>query len=269
MEWKRWKHYYFKIVSDFGCDPRKDFESSLILNDFLKSRKKYKKFNELRHILKDKIVFIFGCGPSLPQQLELLKNSSLNLKNFIFIAADGATTALMQDNILPTIIVTDLDGRIPDQIQANKEGAIVIIHAHGDNINQIYQYYSDFEGDLMGSTQNKPLSHTLNFGGFTDGDRCVFLATEFKASIVVLFGFDFGNVIGKFSKPSLDIDEEANEIKLKKLRWAQKLLSELSYKTQSLIIQVNENKSALGKIQNMEFEELVEYLQHKEQDLQQ
>jgi len=263
MDWNRWKHYYFQLISDFGYDPKKDYESSLILNDLLKIRKKIKKLNALKHIIRHRTVFIFGCGPSLPQHLELLKNSSLNLKNFIFITADGATTALMQYDILPTIVITDLDGQISDQIQANKKGAIVILHAHGDNLNQIHRYYAHFEGDLMGSTQNKPLSHTLNFGGFTDGDRCVFLATELKASTIILFGFDFGNIIGKFSKPFLDCDKIANDVKLRKLKWAQKLLSELSYNTHSLIIKVNGRKPELGKIQNMEFEKLVEFLQSK------
>jgi hypothetical protein len=263
MKWKRWKNNYFQIISDFGYDPQKDFESALILNDFLKKRKKSKNYNMLKQKIKDKIVFIFGCGPSLPHQIKLLKNSNLNLKNFTFIAADGATSALIQNNILPDIIVTDLDGRISDQIRANKDGTLVIIHAHGDNLNQIRQYYSDFEGHLMGSTQNKPLSHTINFGGFTDGDRCVFLSAEMKASTIILFGFDFGNIVGKFSKPFLDHDEDASEIKMKKLKWAQKFLSELSYNTRSLLIKVNSNKSELGKIQNMEFDDLIQFLQNK------
>jgi len=266
MEWKRWKNFYFKIISDFGYDPEKDYQSALILNNLLKIRKNSKKINTLKHIIRDRIVFIFGCGPSLPYHLELLKSSNLNLKNYIYIAADGATTALMKYDILPDIVVTDLDGQISDQIQANKEGTLVIIHAHGDNINQIQQFYSNFEGDIMGSTQNKPLSHIFNFGGFTDGDRCVFLATELKASIIILLGFDFGNVIGKFSKPFLVNDEVANDLKIKKLDWAQKLLSELSNTTRSLIIKVDSKKPELGKIQTIEFEELVKYLNNKEQD---
>lgn len=215
----------------------------------------------LKNMIRDKIIFIFGCGPSLPNHLQHLKASNLILENFTCIAADGATSALMQYDILPNIIMTDLDGRIADQIQANKKGAIVIIHAHGDNIDQIHQNFSNFQGNLFGSTQNKPLSHVFNFGGFTDGDRCAFLAVQMKASIIILFGFDFGTIVGRFSKPYLDNDREADETKLKKLSWAQKLLSELSYNTKSQLIKVNGNQVKLGKIQNVEFAELIKFLE--------
>ena len=261
MDWKRWKHHYFQIISEFSFNPQKDSESALILNNLLKTRAYFKKPDYLKNIIKGKIVFLFGCGPSLPHHLNLLKNSNLNLENFIYIAADGATSALMQHNILPDIIITDLDGRISDQIQANKEGAIVIIHAHGDNIEQIHKNYSKFQGDLMCSTQSEPLSHVFNFGGFTDGDRCAFLAVKMKAAIIVLFGFDFGKIVGKFSKPYLDDDKEADEIKLKKLSWAQKLLSELSYNTKSLFIKVNGDQINLGKIKSLEFADLIKFLE--------
>ncbi|MDD1778554.1 MAG: DUF115 domain-containing protein, partial [Candidatus Helarchaeota archaeon] len=262
---------YLQIVLEFGYDIKKDYNSALILNNFLKKRRNSKSLNSLKNIIKDKIIFIFGCGPSLSNHLSLLKTSNLILKNFTCIAADGATSALMQYDILPDIIMTDLDGRIADQIRANKEGATVIIHAHGDNIDQIHQNLSNFQGDLLGSTQNKPLSHVFNFGGFTDGDRCAFLAVQMKASLIILFGFDFGTIVGKFSKPYLDNDREADETKLKKLSWAQNLLSELSNNTKSLLIKVNAKQIKLGKIQNLEFADLIKFLEaypHKATGLQ-
>jgi 2-amino-4-hydroxy-6-hydroxymethyldihydropteridine diphosphokinase len=261
VEWKRWKYHYYQIISEFGYDTQKDYNSALILNNFLKKKRNFKSPNVLKDKIRDKIIFIFGCGPSLPNHLKLLKTSNLILKNFTCIAADGATSALMQCDILPNIIMTDLDGRVADQILANKYGTIVIIHAHGDNLGQIHHNFSNFQGELMGSTQNKPLSHVFNFGGFTDGDRCVFLAAQMKASIIILFGFDFGKIVGKFSKPYLDNDKEADEIKLKKLYWAQKLLSELSYNTKSLLIKVDGDQVKLGKIQNLEFADLIKFLE--------
>lgn len=261
MEWKRWKDHYFQIVSEFGYDTQEDYRSASILNNFLKKRKNAMNFDTVKNMIRNKIVFIFGCGPSLPTHLQLLKASNLTLEKFTCIAADGATSALMQYDILPNIIVTDLDGRIEDQIRANKKGTIVIIHAHGDNIDQINQNYPDFQGDLFGSTQNKPLSHVFNFGGFTDGDRCCFLAAQMDASTITLFGFDFGTKVGKFSKPYLENDKEADETKLKKLAWAQKLLSELSYNTKSQLIRVDGGQLKLGKIQNLEFSELIKFLE--------
>lgn len=64
---------------------------------------------------------------------------------------------------------------------------------------------------MVGSTQTVPLANVHNFGGFTDGDRCVFLAQEMGASAIVLIGFDFS-------------DPHVNAIKMKKLEWARKLI---------------------------------------------
>ena len=54
--------------------------------------------------------------------------------------------------------------------------------------------------NVIGSTQTKSFGKMENFGGFTDGDRCVFLAEYFNAKKIVLIGMDFGREIGKYSK---------------------------------------------------------------------
>ena len=53
--------------------------------------------------------------------------------------------------------------------------------------------------NCIGTTQTNPFNKIQNFGGFTDGDRGVFLASYFNAKKIILFGMDFGNQIGKFS----------------------------------------------------------------------
>ncbi len=67
-------------------------------------------------------------------------------------------------------------------------------------------------GNIIGSTQVQPLENVFNFGGFTDGDRCVFLAKEFQASGIMMIGFDFN-------------DPDVTDLKKKKLKWAKKLIS--------------------------------------------
>jgi uncharacterized Rossmann fold enzyme len=64
---------------------------------------------------------------------------------------------------------------------------------------------------FIATTQAKPFNRVYNFGGFSDGDRCVFVAREFGASKIKLAGFDFE-------------DPGVNQIKKKKLKWAKKLL---------------------------------------------
>ena len=68
-----------------------------------------------------------------------------------------------------------------------------------------------------------------NFGGFTDGDRCVFLANHFKANKIILLGMDFGTKIGRYSK----IKVVNRTIKIAKLRRGKKLLEWLAEKSDS------------------------------------
>ena len=260
MDWKYWKPWYDKIISDFGYDPQKDLDSSIALNDFLRNRVEKNDFENLKKLIKGNIIFIYECGPSLPDHLKLLTRSSLSLQNFTHISADGATSALLEYNIIPNIVVTDLDGDISDLIRSNKEGSITLIHAHGDNLDKIRQHFSSFPGKVMGTTQNKPLSLVKNYGGFTDGDRCIYLAEAMEASKIILFGFDFGNIIGKFSKPYLEKDEEGSEIKLKKLHWAEILIQELSTISETSIFLINSIKPKLGNVKNYTFEDLLNLL---------
>ena len=74
----------------------------------------------------------------------------------------------------------------------------MVVHAHGDNTEKLHLVKS-FK-NCVGTTQAKPFENIHNFGGFTDGDRCVFLADYFKAKKIILFGMDFGTTIGEYSK---------------------------------------------------------------------
>ena len=103
-------------------------------------------------------VIIFGAGPSLKKTL--IKNYKF-IKNKVKITADGATSALIELNIIPDIIVTDLDGKINDQIHANSKGSIIIIHTHGDNIKKIEENVDKFKGKIIGSTQINPKEFSL------------------------------------------------------------------------------------------------------------
>ena len=68
-----------------------------------------------------------------------------------------------------------------------------------------------------------------NFGGFTDGDRCVFLANRFKAKKIILFGMDFGTTIGEYSKYVVT----NKTMKIRKLHRGKKLLEWLAQKSRS------------------------------------
>lgn len=220
MDFITWNTFYKKIVADFNFSEKEDKQSAAILNKLLKNT--HTSIDKLENLLNGKEVYVFGAAPSLESTIHKHKN---RFAESVIITADGSTSALMEHDIVPNVIVTDLDGNIRDQQQANSDGSLVIIHAHGDNIEQIKKEVSNFKGDIIGTTQTDPRFYDdlYNFGGFTDGDRAVFLADHFNAKNIWLLGFDFTDKIGRYSFA----EHKNKEVKLKKLQWCKHLVDML------------------------------------------
>ncbi len=155
-----------------------------------------------------------------------LKNDT-KIPNKNIIVADGAVQALIEHNIKPDILVTDLDGDMPSIKKIGRSKIPIIVHAHGNNYEKL-ELVTKFQNKI-GTTQTDKFGKLENFGGFTDGDRCVFLAEAFKPKKIILFGMDFGNKIGKYSKKKV-IDKKT---KLKKLEYGKKLLEWIARKSNS------------------------------------
>lgn len=216
MNLEIWMEWYQKILKDFGFSQDDDERSARKLNNIIDDIGSL----SLQDIdIKEKVI-VFGAGPSIKPNLSVLKK--MDLDDFTLIAADGATTALMEEGIVPDIIVTDLDGRMNDIIKANQEGTIMVVHAHGNNQEQVEKYVPNLH-NILGTTQSIPLSSVYNFGGFTDGDRCVFLALAMGARLIILCGMDFGKIVTHYSRPDQK-DGPADLVKQKKLLWAKKLV---------------------------------------------
>ncbi len=215
MDFEAWEGYYKQILSEFGFEKKEDERSASILSELLVD-KTLASEGELNGIIQGKDVFVIGGGKNL--EIEFSKD----LSQGVTIAADGTTSQLLKRNITPNIIVTDLDGNVEDQLKANENGALIAIHAHGDNIEAIKKWTPKFQGKIIGTVQCRPFGNLHNFGGFTDGDRCVFLAHHFGAKNIQLIGFDFENVGEK-----LNCDRET---KARKLQWAKKLIPTLGVK---------------------------------------
>ena len=220
MNYANWEPIYKEILNDFKYDLNADKKSAQILDNLLSKRQDV---NILEELIHGKDVVVFGAGPSLENSI---KKHKKDINKMVKISSDGATTALLKNNILPDIIVTDLDGKISDQIKANSNGAIVIIHAHGDNIDKIEKYVLEFKGTIIGTTQTNPKSYDkiYNFGGFTDGDRAVLLANHFGSKKINLIGFDFNGEIGKYSFS----ENKDKHLKLKKLKWCKYIIEMLN-----------------------------------------
>lgn len=212
MDYNEWKKYYNQILLDFGFSKKEDEKSAVLLSKLL-SGKKLVKPEDLNNMISGKNVYVFGAAGSLQDDVKKVRKG-----NAVFISADPATSLLIEKNIVPDIIVTDLDGVVKDEVKANKKGAIVMIHAHGNNTDRLERYVPMFDGKLIGTTQSKPFDNIYNFGGFTDGDRAVCLSDHFGAKKIFLAGFDFKNV-GKYSK--------SKELKMKKLGWAKRIIEKI------------------------------------------
>ena len=217
MEWEEWKPFYLRIVREMGYSIEKDREAAQVLRALLLEGDEYILKEELASVVK-KRAYVFGAGPSLGIALR-----EHDFSDGTLIAADGATSALLEAGLVPDIIVTDLDGRVPDIKIANDRGAFLAVHAHGDNIDKLTAYVPLFSR-VLGTTQTEPLDIVYNFGGFTDGDRAAFLAERLGAIEIVLVGFDFGNTVGRWSKPGLKEHSPVWESKRKKFAFAKELL---------------------------------------------
>ncbi len=217
MLWEEWEPFYTRIVREMGYSVEEDRRAAQILRALLLEGDEYLLEDELASVVGRK-AYVFGAGPSLEEAL-----GEFDFSDGTLIAADGATSALLDVGLLPDIIVTDLDGRIPDLKIANDRGSFMVVHAHGDNVDRMTTYVPLFSR-ILGTCQTEPLDIVYNFGGFTDGDRAAFLAEALGARKIVLVGFDFGEIVGRWSKPHLKDHSPVWESKRKKFAFAEELL---------------------------------------------
>ena len=196
---------YSNIVTKLNLNISADLLSAKRLEARLKTneqRNNIKIQRDLTTLLKFPCL-IAGGGPSLKQDLTSCMDFNL-LKSTTIIAVDGAVKLFYEQGIIPDILVSDLDGDWLSIQWAILNNCKVLIHAHGDNQKLIDDFFKQNEGienrdNLWGTTQSFFESELLNFGGFTDGDRAIFLAFHFQSPLICLIGFDFGEEIGTYS----------------------------------------------------------------------
>lgn len=211
MEYAEWRKFYREIVEEFSFSEEEDSRGGRVLARLLREGQRTAK-EELERLIRGRRVNVFAGGPSL----ERLVGFPVGLK----VACDGATSFFVDRGRYPKVIVTDLDGRVEDQIEASRHGSIAVVHAHGDNIQMLKKYIPSF-ANVIPTMQAEPEQGVYNFGGFTDGDRAVALACHFKAREVFLYGYDFGGEIGRYSF-SRDVEK-----KKKKLLWSERIIGYL------------------------------------------
>ena len=228
MDINEWEVWYEEILNTFGF-LREDDERTADLLDEILDEKGCLTIDEFFDEIMDKKGYtekfiVFGAGPSLKEHINYVKEN-YDLSKYMLVSADGATTALLEEDLVPDIVATDLDGRMSDLLTANSLGSYFVIHAHGNNEELIDTWTTSFD-KILGTTQSVPVGNLYNFGGFTDGDRAMFFVVALGASEMVLAGMDFGTIVTKYSRPNIEGETgPADEIKTKKLIFAERLLN--------------------------------------------
>ncbi len=213
-----WAARYSGIAREFGLSRRRDAEAAAML-DCMISRPV--PVGAIGAMLRGRTVFVIGSGHSLLSLLPVLREHPRVAR----IAADSSVRVLLEGRIRPDIVVTDLDGHAESLEKTARTGSIMLVHAHGDNMKRLHMA-KKFK-NCLGTTQAKETGRLRNFGGFTDGDRCVFMADALGAKKIILVGMDLQ---GRIGGPS-DTAPSDRATKRAKLRRARALLEWLATKS--------------------------------------
>lgn len=208
MEWAAWRPLYLEIVRDFSYSLEADRESAILLERTV-DLSKIPSFRTIADIIGERVSI---CGGANSLEAEL---GNLSVRDTV-VSAGSATERLMVQGIIPDVVVTDLDGDVGRQIEANAKGSLVFVHAHGDNIVEIERDVPRLVGPIVPTAQCKPFGNVYNFGGFTDGDRACFMADHFGAREISLFAWDLDR---PYPKKGCDVGT-----KRRKLEWARRLV---------------------------------------------
>lgn len=180
-------------------------------------------------LIEGKEVSIFGAGP------ELEKITSIEGQKII--VADKAVKYVMYKlGKIPHILVTDLDGIDGIDSALLKKIPLIVAHLHGDNIERALKFFSYLKNlDLcvLFTIQTDPFPPFFNLGGFTDGDRAVFVALFFGARKIEVYG------IGEKSIPN-NLSEIPPDIRTKKFWIGKKIIEWLACKDKRILIPLAE-----------------------------
>jgi len=242
LETTEWLKLYEWICSELEIDPSEDLKAAALMSSMIEGRCLSRQ-DVARLLVRHGWAVVFGAGPSLERDfkefLQVVESGKL-----CTVAADGACRVFLENGLIPDVVVTDLDGGDEALMQAAAEGSLLVVHAHGDNIHKIRQLIPSISSKLLGTTQTEPVGVLENFGGFTDGDRAVYMCEELGVKNIVVAGMDFEGAVGKHSKP-YSMSEAELARKRKKLEIGKRLLTILAERTDSCLYDVSSNDSTI------------------------
>ncbi|MCS7111511.1 MAG: DUF115 domain-containing protein [Ignisphaera sp.] len=208
-----WLSIYSSIKGELSLSFDRDQIATDTLSSVLSRMPNTVDVDRLRSALSGGCVVVLGPAPSIEHDFRRAYSLEL-LSRLPVVAVDGATTYLYEQGFTPSVVVTDLDGDPNHIAYVNSRGCIAVVHSHGDNIDELTTWVPRFKGPVVGSTQVEPRPHVYNFGGFTDGDRALFIAYALGVRCAVVGGMDFRGPVGRYSTVYRRKDEAVKRVKL-------------------------------------------------------
>jgi 2-amino-4-hydroxy-6-hydroxymethyldihydropteridine diphosphokinase len=225
LEYARWAPVYERIRQEFGFSWDREESAAARLRSLLPVAALERPQERLTARLRARDVVVVGLAPRAGPPP--LWRQPFSPAGVAVVAADGAAATCLEGGIVPDVVATDLDGPVPSEVTANRRGAVVVVHAHGDNEDLMDEWVPQFPGELAGSWAGPPRDGLLDVGGFTDGDRAAFLAEASGAARLLLWGFDFTRAD--------ELNPEDRRRKESKLAWAARSLGELAASRPGLV----------------------------------
>lgn len=229
--WSRWSETYEWIVGVLGISPETDRRAVEVLSQLIDGNSLSPM--DLRRTIAGRNVVVLGAGPSLDNGLDVLTayRHLLRGENNKLVVADTAVKPVLEHGLCPDVVVTDLDGDVDAIMEAASRGSIIMVHGHGDNIESLRRIVPELleaNARIIGTTQVEPHGSVYNFGGFTDGDRAVYMASLMGAARIIMIGMDLGCIVGRHASRKFAGNPLGYSRKLVKLMIAAKLLEDLS-----------------------------------------
>ncbi len=241
----RWSHRYLEAVRALDLDVTGDRRATQILDRLAPESD----INGLKAVIEGRSAIVYGCGPSLENDVNKLWGAGL-CGRCVNVTADGAVKALMNYGLVPHVNVTDLDGDVEAIVAANGYGCATVVHAHAGNIRELVSVVPRLGGRVYATTQSEPTAKVHNFGGYSDGDRAVYLAEHFRPKHIILAGMDFGSVIGVFSGKYDPIR------KPRRLRHDKLMIEELAARSRVAMYNVTSSGENIRRVHHMSVDRL-------------
>lgn len=186
MRYEDWEPFYLKIVNEFGYSIAEDSRAAGVLVELVTARQRIGDVDSfMGERVRGRAFSILGPCPMDAERFSKL-GAELGPGGSSLVTVGEGTKNAMDAGLTPSMIFTDLDGFPEYDMLANEKGAVVVIHAHGDNMTRLRAWVPRFQGRIIPTCQCAPISGASNWGGFTDGDRACCALRHFGAKEISL-----------------------------------------------------------------------------------